>query len=155
MGEFEEKTIKFLVGKTIKDVEIGGFCFNITFTDGSMIHYSPSDGGYSSWYTREAKEAKKEANTAIDHIDHIDRFDCIITAGEEDPNHYGKYLDNELRVQEVVLHNVTQKEVDEWLGSPERLKRIQELEKIGRKRFGDDFWSKYSVNYYYTLAHKD
>ena len=80
------------------------------------------------------------------------RFDCIISAGETDPNRYGKFLDNEMRVHEVVKHNVTQKEVDEWLGSPERLKRIQELEKIGYKKFGHDYWMKYSVNYYYTIA---
>ena len=85
----------------------------------------------------------------------IDRFDCIISAGEIDPNHYGKYLDNELRVQEVVKHNVTQEEVDEWFGSIERIKRIRELERIGREKFGRDYWMKYSVNYYYTLAHKD
>lgn len=85
----------------------------------------------------------------------INRFDCIISAGEKDPDHYGKYLDNELRVREVVKHNVTQKEVDEWRGSIECIKRVQELEEIGRKKFGRDYWMKYSVNYYYTTAHKD
>lgn len=39
MNVYEEKTIKFLIGKTIKDVEINGFCFNITFTDNSKIDY--------------------------------------------------------------------------------------------------------------------
>lgn len=84
-----------------------------------------------------------------------DRFDCIISAGEKDPNRYGKYLDNEMRVIEVVKHNVTEKEAKEWLESIERIKSIQELEEIGRKKFGDDFWMNYSVNYYYTTAHKD
>lgn len=55
MNVYEEKTIKFLIGKTIKDVEINGFCFNITFTDNSKIDYDASDGGYSSWEMREAK----------------------------------------------------------------------------------------------------
>lgn len=83
------------------------------------------------------------------------RYDCIISSGENDPNHYGKYLDNELRVCEVVKHNVTQEEVDKWLGSIECIKRVQELEEIGRKKFGRDYWMKYSVNFFYTLAHKD
>jgi hypothetical protein len=83
------------------------------------------------------------------------RFDCIISAGERDPYRYGKYLDNEMRVKEVVKHNVTEKEAKEWLESIERLKRILELEEIGRKKFGSDYWMKYSVNYYYTTASKD
>ena len=59
MYDYEDKTIKFLVGKTIKDVEIDGFCFNITFTDNSSIEYHASDGGASFWWMRETKgEAK-------------------------------------------------------------------------------------------------
>ena len=85
----------------------------------------------------------------------IDRFDCIISAGEKDPNHYGRYLDNEMHVKIVVKHNVTQEEVDKWLWSVERMERMQELEEIGRKKFGRDYWMKYSVNYYYTTASKD
>ena len=83
------------------------------------------------------------------------RFDCIISAGERDPNRYGKYRDNEMRVMEVVKHNVTEKEAKEWLNSMERLKRVLELEEIFRKKFGPDYWMKYSVNYYFTLAHND
>ena len=83
------------------------------------------------------------------------RFDCIISAGEIDPNRYGKFLDNELRVQEVVKHNVTGEEAQEWLKSSERFKRVFELEEIGRKKLGFDYWMKYSVNCYFTLAHKD
>jgi hypothetical protein len=85
----------------------------------------------------------------------IDRFNCIITAGEKDPDHYGKFLNNELRVHEVVKHNVTGEEAQEWLKSTERLKRVFELEEIGRKKFGFDYWMKYSVNYYFTIASKD
>lgn len=55
MDEYEEKTIKFLIGKTIKDVEINGYCFNLTFTDNSKINYDASDGGYSCWGMKEAK----------------------------------------------------------------------------------------------------
>jgi hypothetical protein len=86
-------------------------------------------------------------------IKDIVRYDCIISAGEKDPNRYGKFLDNELRVQEVVKHNVTGEEAQEWLKSTERLKRVFELERIGREKFGCDSWMKYSVNCYFTLAH--
>jgi hypothetical protein len=79
-------------------------------------------------------------------------FDCIISAGEIDPNHYGKFLDNEMRVQEVVKHNVTGEEAQEWLKSRERLERVFELDRIGREKFGRDSWMKYSVNSYFTLA---
>lgn len=84
----------------------------------------------------------------------IDRFDCIISAGELDPNWYGHYLDNDMRVIEVVKHNVTQAEVDKWFGSIERIKRIQELREVGRKKFGRDYWMKYSVDSFFTTAHK-
>ena len=60
-----------------------------------------------------------------------------------------------MRVMEVVKHNVTQEEVDKWRCSIECIKRVQELEEIGRKKFGRDYWMKYSVNFYYTTAHKD
>lgn len=59
MTKFQKDTIKFLIGKTIKEVEIDGFCFNIKFTDNSEIEYEASDGGYSTWDTKEAlKEAE-------------------------------------------------------------------------------------------------
>ena len=81
-------------------------------------------------------------------------YNCVIQAGELDPNWYGKYLDNDLYVVEVVKHNVTRAEVDEWLGSLECMKRVRELENIGRKKFGPDYWMKYSVNYFCTSASK-
>lgn len=55
MSEHQKKTIKFLIGKTIKEVEINGFCFNITFSDNSKINYCASDGGYSSWGVKEVE----------------------------------------------------------------------------------------------------
>ena len=55
MNEYEEKTIKFLVGKTIKDVKINDYCFKLTFTDNSKINYYASDGGYSHWGMEDAK----------------------------------------------------------------------------------------------------
>jgi hypothetical protein len=88
-------------------------------------------------------------------ITDTERFDCIISAGERDPDRYGKYYDNEMRVIEVVKHNVTEKEAKAWLESIERIKSVQELEEIGRKKFGRDYWMKYSVNFYYTTARKD
>ena len=46
--------------------------------------------------------------------------DCIITAGESDPKHYGKWLDNDLRHYEVAKHNVPYAEFKKWMLSNER-----------------------------------
>ena len=46
--------------------------------------------------------------------------DCIITAGESDPKHYGKWLDNDLRHYEVAKHNVPYSEFKKWMLSNER-----------------------------------
>lgn len=81
--------------------------------------------------------------------------DCVITAGENDPNWYGHYLKNNLFVAEVVKHNVPYSEFLAWSGSCECMKRIRELEEIGRKRFGEDYRMKYSVCCYCTTPHKD
>ena len=81
--------------------------------------------------------------------------DCMITAGELDPNWYGHFLNNDLRVSEVAKHNVPYSEFLEWKYSAECLNRLQELEEIGRKRFGDDYWLKYKVCYFCTSPHKD
>ena len=81
--------------------------------------------------------------------------DCIITAGELDPNRYGHFLDNDLLVKEVVMHNVPYSRFLEWSGSYECMKRIRELEEIGRNRFGEDHWIKYSVCHFCTSPHKD
>ena len=83
------------------------------------------------------------------------RYACVITAGELDPNWYGHYLKNDLYHIEVVKNNVTREEVDKWLGSLECLKRVRELEQIGREKFGEDYWMKYSVSYFCTSAMKD
>ena len=81
--------------------------------------------------------------------------DCVITAGESDPDHYGKWLDNDLRHHEVAKHNVPYSEFLKWMDSPERWKRVQELEKIGKDRFGKDYWMKYQVCCFCTTPHKD
>ena len=81
--------------------------------------------------------------------------DCMITAGELDPNWYGHFLDNELRVVEVAKHNVPYSEFQNWVGSPEMWKRVRELENIGREKFGPDYYMKYSVCYFCTSPHKD
>jgi len=81
-----------------------------------------------------------------------DRFACIITAGELDPNWYGHYLKNDLYHLEVVKNNVTMAEAQEWHGSLECLKRVQELERLGREKFGKDYWMKWDVSYFWTTA---
>ena len=82
-------------------------------------------------------------------------YDCVIMCGELDPNWHGHYIHNELLKIEIVKHNVTRDEVDEWLGSSECMKRVHELEDIGANRFGEYWHAKYSVCFFCTLAHKD
>ena len=79
-------------------------------------------------------------------------YDCVISYGELDPERYGKYKNSKI---EIVKHNVTEQEAKDWYSSIERIKRVQELEKLGREKFGYDYWMKWNVSYFYTLAHKD
>ena len=81
--------------------------------------------------------------------------DCMITAGESDPNWYGHWLDNDLRHYEIVKHNVPYSEFLKWMESPERWQRVKELEQIGKDRFGKDWWMKYQVCCFCTSPHKD
>lgn len=57
--------------------------------------------------------------------------DCVISYGELDPEWYGKYKNSKT---EIVKHNVTEQEAKDWCGSVECLKRVQELEKLGREK---------------------
>jgi len=77
--------------------------------------------------------------------------DCMISAGELDESGY-KFLDNDLRVLEVARHNVPYSEFEEWEVSPEFRKRMRELERIGRERFGQDYWMKYHVCHFCTRS---
>ena len=81
-------------------------------------------------------------------------YDCIIQAGELDESGY-HYLDNDLYLVETAKHNVTLAEVNQWLGSPECMKRIHELEDMAAERFGEHFHAKYSANYFFCSADKD
>ena len=85
----------------------------------------------------------------------MDKYACIITAGERDPNWRGHYLKNDLYHFEVVKNNVTMAEAQNWYGSFECMKRVHELEQIGREKFGQDHWMKYNVSYFFTSAMKD
>ena len=50
-------SVNDLVGKTIKSIEVDGFGVCIHTTDGIVLDYSASDGGYSSWdITKEGKD---------------------------------------------------------------------------------------------------
>ena len=82
------------------------------------------------------------------------RVDCIFQAGELDKSGYS-FLDNDLKVFEVAKHNVPYSEFKKWKESPEFWKRKQELEDIGRKRFGEDYWMKYRVCHFCTSPFKD
>ena len=81
--------------------------------------------------------------------------DCIITAGESDPDHYGKWLDNDLRHYEVAKHNVPYSEYQRWMCSTERWERVKSLEKIGQDRLGKDYWMKYWVCCFCTSPSED
>lgn len=81
--------------------------------------------------------------------------DCMITAGELDPDWPEHFLDNDLKVVEVAKHNVPYSEFLEWRFSSECLSRIQELERIGRERFGEDYWMKYRVCHFCTSPFKN
>ena len=78
-------------------------------------------------------------------------FDCMITCGELDPKWYGHYKEGTV-VQEVAKHNVTREEALAWHGSFECMKRVQELEDLGREKFGKDYWMKWNVSYFWTTA---
>ena len=81
-------------------------------------------------------------------------FDCMITYGELDPDWYGKYKEGTVG-REVVKHNVTQQEAMDWNGSCECLKRVRELELLGREKFGKDYWMKWNVSHFWTTASDD
>lgn len=81
-------------------------------------------------------------------------FDCMITCGERDPERYGHYKESTV-IREVVKHNVTEEEAKAWYGSTECMKRVYELEDLGREKFGKDHWMKWGVSYFWTTAAKD
>ena len=47
-----------LIGKTIVWAQIGGYGVELKFSDGSILDYSSSDGGCSSWEIRDTQEAR-------------------------------------------------------------------------------------------------
>ena len=81
-------------------------------------------------------------------------FDCIITCGGLDPERYGHYKEGTV-IREVVKHNVTREEALAWHGSAEYMKRLYELEALGREKFGKNHWRKWKVSYFWTTAKKD
>ena len=81
-------------------------------------------------------------------------FDCMITYGELDPERYGRYKEGAV-VRETARRNVTMEEAMAWRGSPECMKRVQELERLGREKFGADYWMKWDVSYFWTTATED
>ena len=50
---YEEETSQKIVGKTIGKAEITGHGVDLWFTDGTVLNYSASDGGYSSWSVKD------------------------------------------------------------------------------------------------------
>ena len=54
----------------------------------------------------------------------------------------------------MAKHNVTLEEAQAWHGSAECMKRVHELEAVGREKFGEDLWMKWNVSYFLTIAHE-
>ena len=86
--------------------------------------------------------------------DNKELFECMITAGEMDPEWYGHYKKDTV-IREVAKHNVTAEEAKAWHGSTECMKRVNELEDLGREKFDGDHRMKWSASYYWTTASKD
>ena len=57
---FKKETERILTGKTIKEIEITGFGICLKTTDGLILDYDSSDGGWSCWgiKTEDEKEDK-------------------------------------------------------------------------------------------------
>lgn len=84
-------------------------------------------------------------------------FDCMITYGEldsGDPWWYNSYKKGTYR-REVAKHNVTEEEAKAWHGSAECMKRVHELEDLGREKFGKDYWMKWGVSYFWIIVSED
>ena len=47
--KYEADTDKLLVGKTIRKAEVTGFGVKFVMSDGTVLDYDSSDGGYSAW----------------------------------------------------------------------------------------------------------
>ena len=55
----------------------------------------------------------------------------------------------------MVKHNVTKEEAQAWHGSAECMKKVWELEDLGREKFGKDHLMKWSMSYFWTIATED
>lgn len=49
-------TEKDLIGKIVEKIDIDGYGVDMIFTDGTILSYNSSDGGYSSWDVYAADE---------------------------------------------------------------------------------------------------
>lgn len=59
--DHEKETEKMLTGKTIKEIEVTGYGICLKTTDGLILDYNSSDGGYSCWGVKaEGDEEEKE-----------------------------------------------------------------------------------------------
>ena len=60
--EYQTNSAEILIGKTIKEIEVSGYGIYLKTTDGIVLDYSSSDGGYSCWEigSRDEEEEHKE-----------------------------------------------------------------------------------------------
>lgn len=65
MNDTENQTnsAEILIGKTIKEIKVSGYGIYLKTTDGIVLDYDSSDGGYSCWEIGNAyEEEEKERN---------------------------------------------------------------------------------------------
>lgn len=62
MSDTENQTnsAEILIGKTIKEIEVSGYGIYLKTTDGIVLDYSSSDGGYSCWGIGSGDEEEEE-----------------------------------------------------------------------------------------------
>ncbi len=66
---------KELIGKTIVYAEIGGYGIKLKFSDGSILDYDSSSGGYSSWELfNDTKQAESEE---LNNCNLVERNECL------------------------------------------------------------------------------
>ena len=56
---YESETNDKLRGKTIVDADVNGGGIRLTLSDGSVLDYNSSDGGYSSWELLDGTRVQK------------------------------------------------------------------------------------------------
>ncbi len=86
-----------LIGKTIVGAQIGGYGVELKFSDGSILDYSSSDGGYSSWeIIDDTKQAEMNEDRQEKRMSrYIDRYELLKEAYKDGA--YGYVSSHEIK----------------------------------------------------------